>query len=123
MTQPNGPDQDSNTGAENWAEFDQAFEKVQQQCRDLQDRYGQVRRDLRMQAALRAEQADLSQQGFSPDALSQELQKIRQELDEIEVALESRLLSWESFREPFWQMVRFGGLGVLVGWLLKSWAG
>ena len=49
-----------------------------------------------------------------------QLRQIGQELDKIELNLESRLFSWGSLKEPFWLAVRFGGLGVLIGWFLKS---
>ncbi|MGL4619237.1 MAG: DUF2203 domain-containing protein, partial [Chroococcidiopsis sp.] len=45
------------------------------------------------------------------------------QLETIEVNLESQLFSWGSLKAPFWQAVRFGGLGVIVGWILKSFTG
>ncbi|MBD0342554.1 MAG: DUF2203 domain-containing protein, partial [Microcoleus sp. Co-bin12] len=55
--------------------------------------------------------------------LKQELREIEKELETIELNLESRLFSWTSIIGPFWQAVRFGGLGILIGWILKSYAG
>ena len=56
------------------------------------------------------------------EALRQQLLELSDRLEQIEGDLESRLLSWSSFREPFWQIVRFGGIGVIIGVILKSCA-
>lgn len=55
--------------------------------------------------------------------LKQELEALEAELAQVELTLESELFSWDGLREVFWQAVRFGGLGIVVGWLLKTWAG
>lgn len=57
------------------------------------------------------------------DELHRQLQEIGDRLEQLEADLESRLLSWSSLREPFWQIVRFGGIGVVIGVILKSCAG
>ncbi|MCA1993960.1 MAG: DUF2203 domain-containing protein, partial [Coleofasciculus sp. S288] len=62
-------------------------------------------------------------QSNNRQALQAELKRIKEELETIELNLESRLFSWGSLKEPFWQAVRFGGLGVVIGWILKSCAG
>jgi hypothetical protein len=46
------------------------------------------------------------------------LSKLRQQLASLEERLDSLMFDWRSLLEPFWQAVRFGGLGVIVGWLL-----
>jgi len=33
------------------------------------------------------------------------------------------LFSWDTLKRPFWQAIRFGSVGVIIGWLLKSWVG
>ena len=57
------------------------------------------------------------------EELLKQLQALDDQIEQIEADLESRLLSWSSFREPFWQIVRFGGIGVVVGVILKSCTG
>lgn len=87
------------------------FEQVQedQQRRDyLQQQQQRSRQDLKQ-----ADQRDRA-------ALKQELRRVQHQLDEVELALESRLFTWSSFKEPFWLAVRFGGLGVVLGWILRS---
>jgi hypothetical protein len=46
------------------------------------------------------------------------LSQLRQQLASLEERLDSLMFDWRSLLEPFWQAVRFGGLGVIVGWLL-----
>ncbi|MGL5034117.1 MAG: DUF2203 domain-containing protein [Microcystaceae cyanobacterium] len=68
--------------------------------------------------------------------LEQELEQVKEKLRDLGVSLESQLLSdsqlqdlfFKGLREGilgdlFWQILRLGGLGVGIGWLLKSWAG
>lgn len=47
-----------------------------------------------------------------------ELSRLQQAVDEFELHLASHLLSWQQLREPFWQSVRYGGLGLVGGWVL-----
>ncbi len=57
------------------------------------------------------------------DSLKSELQYIEDELNEIEVRLESELFKWSNFIEPFWQIVRFVGIGIVIGWFLNVYNG
>lgn len=52
--------------------------------------------------------------------LQADLRDYIQRLEELETLLESRLLTWGSFKQPFWQAVRFGGLGLVLGFLLRG---
>ncbi|TVP62336.1 MAG: hypothetical protein EA342_19370 [Leptolyngbya sp. LCM1.Bin17] len=47
-----------------------------------------------------------------------EMTRLQAEVADFELDLASRVLSWQHMREPFWQAVRFGGMGVLIGWAL-----
>jgi hypothetical protein len=107
-------------------DFEQALLEVEQNFQSLKERYLQVQRDRQRQAELqhRREQIRNSmRQSNNRQALKTELKQIKEQLETIELNLESQLFSWGSLKEPFWQAVRFGGLGVVVGWLLKSCAG
>ena len=55
--------------------------------------------------------------------LQEQLKAIGDRLEQAEAELESRLIAWSSLREPFWQIVRFGGLGIMIGVILKSCTG
>lgn len=57
------------------------------------------------------------------EELQSELKSLQTQLDELDLTLESRLLADYGWNDLFWQAVRFGGLGVAIGWGLKLWAG
>ncbi|MCY7320262.1 MAG: hypothetical protein LH660_00255 [Phormidesmis sp. CAN_BIN36] len=100
--------------------FEQVLERVERSLQELKERHAQIEHDQQIQKDLEARsQAIRSQlrQGKS-SSLKLELQKLEKQLEELEFNLESRLFSWAGFKEVFWQAVRFGGLGVVVGWSL-----
>lgn len=47
-----------------------------------------------------------------------ELNQLQQTVEEFEATLASHLLNWSQLQEPFWQAVRYGGLGLVGGWIL-----
>ncbi|NEO21812.1 MULTISPECIES: DUF2203 domain-containing protein [unclassified Moorena] len=121
------------------AEFEEELGQIERSLNTLKKRYTQVQRDQRQQAQLqeRREQVrkDLrktkSNQTNSNktkttntktnrQALKAELRQIQEQLEVLELNLESQLFSWHSLREPFWHGVRFGGLGLVIGWILRS---
>ena len=106
-------------------EFEQELASIERSLVALKERYTQVQTDRRRQAQLQQRLNELNQeldQQQLPE-IKLELRQIKQQLQVLEVNLESQLFSWNTFKEPFWQVVRFGGLGVVVGWILKSCAG
>ena len=118
-SEPNQPDPDAD-------EFEQAFAEVEQNLQLLRARYEQIHRDRLRQDELqhRREQIKNSlRQDSNRQTRKSELKQIQEQLETIELNLESRLFSWGSLKEPFWQAVRFGGLGIILGWILKSYAG
>lgn len=104
--------------------FEQDLEQVERSLQALKERYHQVTTDQQRQQALQERLTQVQQQ-LSRDrsrSLQQELNRIKNQLDELEVALESHLFSWNGFKEVFWQAVRFAGLGMILGWVLRSCA-
>lgn len=89
----------------------------------LKERHAQIERDRQRQAELQQQLGHLSNQQAPSPEIEQDIKQIQQHLEELEFALESQLLSWDDFKEPFWQAVRFGGLGLVIGWFLKALAG
>ena len=82
----------------------------------LKARYAQVQADEALQITLKAQHSELSNvHPVTPDTQA-ELKALTTQLDELEMRLESRLLSWLGIRQYFWQIVRFGGAGLLLGW-------
>lgn len=101
-------------------EFEQGLEEVERSLDALRERYSQIQADQQQQTELQ-QQYDQLQQSWRQThlpALKTELKRIQEQIDALEIQLESRLLSWDSFRELFWQILRFGGVGMVVGWLL-----
>ena len=47
---------------------------------------------------------------------TQDVAHLQEAADAFELELASRVVSWQHLQEPFWQAVRFGGLGLLAGW-------
>ena len=107
------------------SEFVQALETVERSLATVKERYTQVQVDRLRQVELGNRREDIRESvRQNPTAqLKKELREIEQELETIELNLESSLFSWVSIKQPFWQAVRFGGLGILLGWILKSYAG
>ncbi|OLP17160.1 hypothetical protein BST81_17575 [Leptolyngbya sp. 'hensonii'] len=121
---PHSSPESSLTSAPEDREFEQALEEVEILLADLKTRYAQVQQDRQEQADLR-QSLHRTEQELKANrrvGLRSELKQIKARLEELELALESRLFSWHSVQEGFWQMVRFGGLGVILGWILKSCA-
>ncbi|MBE9117848.1 hypothetical protein IQ249_18265 [Lusitaniella coriacea LEGE 07157] len=105
------------------ADLERAIAEVEQSLFSLKERYAQVQRDKQRKVELQQERSELKAQNRDSSEIKAQLQLIQKELDAIEINLESSLFQWRRLWEPFWQIVRFGGLGVILGWVLKSCAG
>lgn len=110
-------------------DFDQSLKELEQSLLLLKARYAQIQLDQQRQQDLQQRKAQIEKQlqySTSPPTqleLKRELKQTRQRLEELELALESQLFSWNGMKQVFWQSVRFGGLGVVLGWVLKSLVG
>ena len=119
------------------------LQTLEQLLGELRDRYQQIKTDEPLRTQLRSQLASQQQAlqeirdraktermngdrgvATSPSQaeLKAKLAKLSNQLDEVEMRLESRLVSWLGLREYFWQIVRFGGLGILIGWGLATWS-
>jgi len=120
----------SSQPAESDLDLDRALDEVEQSLSDLKQRYIEVTQNQELQSQLRAREAELkkelrrtpSYERSRRQPLRDELRHIQSQLDTIEITLESQLFNFSSLKEPFWQAIRFGGLGIIVGWILKSCA-
>ncbi|MTJ07576.1 MULTISPECIES: hypothetical protein [unclassified Anabaena] len=104
-------------------DFEQELEEVETSLRFLKDRYAQVQQDQQQKAQWQQELNNLKQNRKQTPEIRAELTRLQKQLETLEINLESQLFSWSSLKRPFWQAIRFGGLGVIIGWLLKSWVG
>jgi septal ring factor EnvC (AmiA/AmiB activator) len=105
------------------ADLGQELEELETELRLLKERYAQVQQDQQQKAQWQQEIKNLKENKNQNPEIKAELKRIQKELEVLEINLESQLFSWKSLNRPFWQAVRFGGLGVIIGWLLKSSVG
>ncbi len=94
----------------------ESIDQLETEIAALRDRYQQVGTADLARAELKERQKIVKARGKSPET-KQELQEIAAKLGDLENILESQLMTME----PFWTAVRFGGLGILIGWALKTW--
>jgi chromosome segregation ATPase len=117
------PPESSNPDVTN-ADIEGSIAEVEQALIALKERYAQVESDRQRKVELKNRIEEIKPQlakNKLPE-LQAELKEIKTQLEVIEANLESQLFTVDVFKEPFWQAVRFGGLGIVVGWILKSCA-
>lgn len=119
---PNVPPPESDSAED---ELDAELRQIEQSVQELRDRHTQVTTALQAQQTLKVQQARLQHElrQHRTETLKQELAQVKSRMEELELTLESQLFSWGSLSEPFWQAVRFGGLGLLIGWFLRAAVG
>jgi uncharacterized membrane protein YraQ (UPF0718 family) len=100
-------------------ELAQILIEVEQSLVQLQLRHTQVKQDWEKRSQIKARQQELKQQQQAklPQPLKTELRSLQQELDRLELTLESVLLP-----DIFWQVIRFVFLGIAIGWFLHIYA-
>ena len=104
------------------ADIEISITEVEQALNAIKQRYAQIESDRQRKIELKHRLEEIRPQLAKNKlpALQAEVKEIKTQLETIEVNLESQLFSVDVFKEPFWQAVRFGGLGIVVGWILKS---
>ncbi|MGK7921179.1 MAG: DUF2203 domain-containing protein [Trichodesmium sp.] len=118
-------DGSSNSVEVSETDLGQALAEVEHHLAALKERYEQIQYSQKRKAELkhRLEEVRPEVRRQKTQKLREELQQIQTELETVELNLESSLFGWHTIKEPFWQAVRFGGLGIAIGWLLKSYTG
>ncbi len=104
-------------------DWEQALTQLEQELAALKARYAQVQQARTQQAQLRQREEHLREhlRRHKDQEAQAELQRLQEQLAQLAVTLESQLLTWSSLKQPFWQAVRFGGLGFLLGVALHHW--
>jgi cytochrome c biogenesis factor len=120
-SEPSGEENEISEFENELLELERSLCDVSRSLFALKDRFFQVETDQELQAELQERLQELEDSELSE--MKVELNLIRQQLEVLEINLESRLFTWRSVKQPFWQVVRFGGLGMIIGWLLKSATG
>jgi hypothetical protein len=123
MTQNPPPVDETNSLQENYvSEFDREIAELEAAIFALKQRHADTQLATQEQVVLTRQRNELKHKGSSHPEVKQELKLIRSKLAELDLTLESRLLNeWRLMWEPFWQAVRFGGLGMAIGWVLANW--
>lgn len=101
-------------------DFEQELEELETALGLLKERYAQVQRDQQQKAQWQQEIKNLKENKNQTPEIKAEVKRLEKELEALEINLESQLFSWKSLNRTFWQAVRFGGLGIIIGWVLKS---
>lgn len=117
------------------APWETALQTLETRLAQFKIRAAEVRTAQQKQSQLQRHRQELEAQwqAAQSPALGAELQRLEEELSEIQLSLESELLGeerlqellWQGLRrgivgEAFWQATRFGGLGLLLGWILRG---
>ena len=106
-------------------EIEEEISNLEVSLDKIKQRYQQIKLDQGRKDELINRQQEIKQEiaaNNPPDSLKSELNYIKNELAEIEVRLESELFQWSHLSEPFWQAVRFVGIGIIIGWILKNYS-
>jgi predicted RNase H-like nuclease (RuvC/YqgF family) len=103
-------------------DFDLEIVELERSISKLKDRQAEVELAERERVVLERQSNELKHKGSKNPEVKQELAQIRSRIEQLDLTLESRLLNeWKLMWEPFWQAVRFGGLGIAIGWFISTW--
>ncbi|MEL6333373.1 MAG: hypothetical protein AAFU84_17535 [Cyanobacteria bacterium J06633_23] len=97
-------------------DFAVALEETDKDFNALRQRYVEVREAFAQRTQAQAQIT----QGHLPGA---ELERLHKQIETLEETLENQLMSWNVLKEPFWQVLRFVGLGLVLGWFFRGWFG
>ncbi|MBD2233078.1 hypothetical protein [Phormidium tenue] len=97
-------------------EAPRSLTELMHQLEGLEARLHQLKAGVSNLLQLQQIQADGAEKDAQHSA--QEVMNLQEAADSFELELASRVVSWQHLQEPFWQAVRFGGLGLLLGWVL-----
>ncbi len=103
-------------------EFEREIADIEQSISALKQRHADVELAERERVVLERQRNELKHTGSKHPDVKQDLAQIRSRLEELDVLLESRLIDeWQLRGEIFWQAIRFGGLGIALGWFISTW--
>ncbi len=94
------------------------IDRLEREIADLKHRHADIQLAERERVVLQRNRNELKLKSQNRPEIRQELDDIKSRLKELDNLLESRLFKELDF---FWLIVRFGGLGVAIGWFLCSW--
>lgn len=101
---------------QDWGRFEQQLQDIETTVAALRQRFEEVRGLLQERQALEQQLETPQTPPLRPEAIAE----IEQRLEALSAALESTIFDWQALQEPFWQAVRFGGGGIVIGWVLRA---
>jgi len=103
--------------------IDDAIAQIEASLEKIKQRHQQIILDRARKEELESKKEEIKEllTENTQDSLKSELHFLEEELQQIEIRLESELFKWSSLNEPFWQIVRYMGLGIVIGWFLKAY--
>ncbi|WP_310488872.1 hypothetical protein [Chamaesiphon sp. VAR_69_metabat_338] len=103
-------------------DFDREIAELETAIATLKRRQTEIELAERERIVLERQSNELKHKGSKQPEAKQELAQIKSRIEQLDLTLESRLLNeWKLMWEPFWQAVRFGGLGIAIGWFISTW--
>jgi hypothetical protein len=124
----------SDNSPDSWQEIELQIQETSELLRSINQKFDEAkaadedRQNLNLQKQelelkLKTKQLKTKLNLRQRQELKSQLQTIQTRLEEIDLAIAAQLITWSSFKEPFWQIVRFSGLGFLVGVFVKGCVG
>lgn len=102
-------------------DIDEAIANIEASLEKVKARHQQIILDQAKKKELQQRKEEIKKlvKHNHQDSLKSELHFLEDELLQIEIRLESELFKWH---KPFWIIVRFVGIGIVIGWFLKTYS-
>jgi chromosome segregation ATPase len=111
-------------------EFTAALEDVDTTLEQIRARYQEIKiaqaEKATLEKTLAELQTDLAQKEQLEQAVAElqtELEQVQEQIHTLAITLESQLWKWQDLKEPFWQFIRYFGLGFAAATLLHKLTG
>ncbi|KAI9134597.1 hypothetical protein [Acaryochloris sp. CCMEE 5410] len=111
-------------------EFPAALTEAENTLQQIRDRYLEITtaqaEKAQLEKKLAAVQTDRSAKAQTEQdlaALQTELEQIQDQIQTLGMTLESQLWKWHDLKEPFWQFIRYFGLGFAAAVVIHKFAG
>ncbi len=108
------------------SEIETTLDELEESLFSLREAYIQSRQDEQQQGELRQQKRELKRKGKKEaskdnkkDPIKAELRLIGRQIADLDNKIASRFVDMTIFKDQFWQIVRFAGLGIIIGWILK----
>lgn len=114
--------------AENFdTDFPVALTETEKTLQQLRDRYLEIKtaqaEKAQLEQKLSKVQTDMAAQAANQQTLADlqtELEQLQGQIQTLGMTLESQLWKWHDLKEPFWQFIRYFGLGFATAFLIQK---